>query len=312
MNVGLMKNHNVKFYKKDKKILKDIDEIKYLLVNISTPLKGRLYTLAKSKDVHDIKDDDICEIDMDISYANVDVPCCDSTVLKSRIPIKSINNKFCIYPLLNEMYHFNYVKNEFIYIDNCINIDFIRFKLKNINIEIDNEDVDDVEINKIFKKHNMRTYLADVTGTNHIIIDNGKWYFSKKIPKVFDYILYNLHSESTYLLTYDEYIRLYTIEDLIIKIWDKTIYSEYEYIQNDINEIDCTNYIESKGVGNILEYVFLYFPQLIEMEKTIYKSKLSLEIIIETKYKNYRLSIAEKEVSEGLCLFDIILKLLKM
>lgn len=321
MNIGLLEDNSVKFYKNDKKMIKDIPNIKYVLLDISTALKGPIYTLIRAKDIPITQEElDLCKVKLNVTYVDSDAPFENSGSLVSEIPIKNISNRFSIYPLLEEFYYFNFIKESFLYIDNFINVYGVSVFIKENEIEIDNEETEEDEIYKIFKDLKLKTFLQEITDGKCIIISDKKWYFvkNKNIPKVFDYIIYNTGRESAYLLSYKEYLRLKSIENIEIKMrFNFNQEDEYmEIIYDDENYtgllLDCDNKISIKDIDDILDSLFLFFPQAIQLERIIYGIGISLEIEIETKFKNYKLSITEKEVGDGLCLFKIINKLLTM
>lgn len=310
MNICLFKDKSYKIVKNAKIINKYLNDIKYIVLDISTFMKGPTHTIVKPKYYNDGEKDVV--VKMNVSYSFPDCPGDDITTFKYTLKIDSPNSRYNVYPLMNQMMAFNGFKYDSNIIDSEINIDFIELCFNDLNEEIViDEDTEEEDISKIFKELKMLTNESTLK-KKHIILDKGEWFNTNHIPKKFDYILYNISGiETLYLLSYKEFMILKNINMCTIKMFRK-----YRY-ENSLNyadeEVDEDNSLDSTNVNEILE-MCLYFPQYIELEKIIYSNTMHLEIELETDYRKYRVYISEKEYRDNyqLSLFDIINKIISM
>jgi len=310
MNIILNKDGTYEIIKNEAKIERSIKNAKYIIIDISTALKGPVCTLIKPKYLSSEKVD--CQIDLLLIYAATDCPASDTSTFHYSLPLDSINHRYNIYPLMKQMIDFNYYKCEFDIVDTEITIDNISVLFDGkVAIEI-NEDIMDEYIDKTFKQLKLITSVLELEDENHIILKNNKWYASSEIPTHFDYILYNIKgNESLYLLTEKQFNRFCLIDSVSIKMYRCYDDITYHKSTTDVFE-DEDNYITTTGISNILTSC-LYFPQYIELEKNIYNSKMALTISIETPIKIYNLKITEKEFNNNpIELFNIINKLLQL
>ena len=323
MIIALLYDGRYKIYKNFEDV--SIPKVKYLVIDNSTILKGKTYTII---DASKIKDDGIrklgfMDLSMSISYAGIDTPCCNETTLQSNISLNGFEKVYSIYPLIKQLFSFNIYKDSYLSIDNMLSIDSITIKTKDKNkylicdnLEID--DCDDLLIKKWFNDFNLKTDVYNLLGSdNHLILKNGKWYIDKHIPQKFDYIGYNLPDiETIYLLKEKQFSRLSLIKNISIDIYDRTDYSEiygdYEYSEPHYIDEDFDNRLSCSSIEEFLQSC-VYFPQLIELEKLIYGKNIALGITLSTPFLNYNLHITEEETRvNGICLFKIINKLLQM
>lgn len=309
MNIILKDNETYEIIKNESKIKNKLEDAKYVVVDISTPLKGPVHTIVKPKHLSDEKMD--CNVDLLVLYAAVDCPASDTSSFHYPLPVDNLSHRYNIYPLISQMIDFNYYKSMFDIVDTEITIENITITFsEGTTVEI-NEDMLDEYVEKIFKKLKLITSVKDLE-LEHIILKGNKWYKSTSIPKQFDYILYNIKgNESMYLLSEKQFNRLCLIDELSIKM-----YGRYEYYldfnTNDDKFEEEDNYINAVGINDILSSC-LYFPQYIELEKSIYQSRMALKISLETFVKTFNLVITEKEFNENpIQLFNIINKLLQL
>lgn len=311
MNIGLLKDGTYTLYKKIDKVMDDLSELKYMIFDISTSLKGPVHTLVKPKYISNEKLD--CSVDITVLYASFDCPSSDTTTIQYNLPIDKISNRYNIYPLIKQMWDFNYYKDYMDIVDTALTIVNISLKIGNNIIEI-NEDISENEIEKIFKSYKIITNVISLK-EKHIILYKNKWFLSKTIPNKFDFILYNLKTnESLYLLSYNQYKRFEDIYSFSIQMFDRWHVEDYDNITygENYDYIDPDNYIDSDNLTSILESC-LYFPQYIELEKYIYHNKMGVVLNIETSVKNFSLLVSEKEFVEyPIKVFDIINKIIQM
>lgn len=286
----------------------------FYLIDISTDRKGSLYTITDKINTC-IRNNDI-SVSLDISYAPMDVPYDDSTVITSIFEIDSIEKYYSIYPLIKQIFAFNtFCETWSLSIDSCISIANISINFDNNKISIDEYETDK-SIKKAFSYLSMNTNVSDILSENEVIImKKGKWWietiYSNKYPKYekFDYIIIPLiDTESAYLLTYKEYNLFrqdYTVQVNMLYTSDENsvIYSD-DY---------CANWIDMKNLKDVL-YSCLFTPQLILLEQKIYNVPMYLEIIVSTKYRDMKLSVSENEMNipRNTCIFYIIKRLLEL
>lgn len=310
MNIGLYQNGDYKIFKNTKKMYKKKEDFKYVVLDSSTGLKGPLHTLVNVVCSEEyMKNVDIL---IKVSYNANDCPFSDTSTIKSHYDINSIEKFYSIYPLVRQMLNFNTFKNDFEYIDNEMNVDRITMHSDNFEIELDEEVEDDV-IRKAFKEIKMMTYVRRAFKSRYLILDNDTWFFSKVIPKKFDYIGIEIEDmESFYLLTEEEYKRFRAITHLRIDFDNSTIYTDtyYHDLIETMYPADNHNYMECMSLKSILETA-IFLPQLLILEQYVYNSSAFLQLEIDTLHKSYHLNITDKETQSGICLFDIINKLLQ-
>lgn len=309
MNIILNNDGSYELIKKGSKIDNRMDNAKYVVVDISTPLKGPIHTIIKPKYFSNEKLD--CKVDLLVLYAAVDCPASDTSTFHYSLLLDNLNHRYNIYPLIQQMIDFNFYKSEFAIIDTEITIINITITFDNNTIIEINEDTMDENLQEIFKKLKLLTSVSKLDN-NHIILKNNKWYASDVIPLHFDYIIYNIkESESMYLLTEKQFNRLCIIDELSI-----TMYGRYGYYLDFNKTTDIfdaeDNYINAHGIANILRSC-LYFPQYIELEKFIYHSKMVLKILVDTFIKTYNLVVTDEEFDNNpIQLFNIVNKLLQL
>lgn len=319
MIISLNLDHSYKKFKNSNNVKKILSDSKYLLVDNTTELKGTTFTLVDaskiSNDIYMYPKN--IEFIMDISYACVDSPCCDETSFHTDMVLNTLEKAYSIYPLIKQLFDFNLYKDDFLMIDSAIDINSIILKIRNSIIELDEFDIGK-KTEKIFRELNLMTAVSSTLNNKHVILKDDKWYFDKIIPHHFDYVAYNLPGiETLYLMSESQFNRFYSIKKIEIDIYDKTNYallypmSIDESLDTDLNNVD--NQITCTGLKKLLE-TCIYFPQLLELEKTIYQKRVALRIILSTINRNYILDITDKEATDcgGLCLFKILNKLLQM
>lgn len=334
MNIGLLKNGKFKFYKKEKDLLRDSIDMKYILVDNSTELKGPIYSIVKAEEI--ISKDDIVSVEIHFFYTDLDSPIHDTKILSNTIEIKSIDNRYSIEPLINLIHQIDLFKDE-LYYGPCIDIDVVLLHFKD-GTTLDITGTSESKLNKRFRKYNMLTYADSVLDIwdqhhrKHIIFKNDEWYISDEIPNKFDYIGLSLYgSKVIYFMSYKKFKRLSTIKYMRVGIKD-TAFLEVpietpEIILGDINSditIDATgadsdyydneetNFFSCKNFIDALS-ACLYYPQFMLIEKFIYNSvhQLTIDVDLINGFK-YSLSITADETKYGICLFDILNKLLKI
>lgn len=312
MYIALNSDGTYKVYKNINKVYRHINDIQYLILKNFTSLKGPSYTIIEASNIK-FEHGDV-EVEIGISYECVDCPCTDNTTIKSTITIDNIERYYSIHPLIKQMMYYNYFMDNFMYDGPTIDITDISLYNHKFEIELNSSNMNDQEIDSVFKNLHMNTCVSKVTKyTRFLILKDGDWYVSKKIPKSFDYLgIEIIGAETLYLLTEKQYYAFASIKNLSILLKDDNIYDDIYY--NDV--------INSREVDEILDFstdklslilqACIYLPQMLVLEHTVYNNTVSLDIIVDTDNLTYNLKITEKEASDGICLFDILNKLLNI
>lgn len=317
MIVALLYNGKYRIFENSADINNIISDTQYFIIDNSTILKGKTFTIIESSKIKKDKSN-LKGLSIELSYDSIDVPISDDTIIKTKIPFNSIEKIYSSYPLIKQFFGFNYFTEINLDIEGTsLYVNSLYIKTKDGIIEFE-YDESDGSIEKYFKKLDISTDVNNILGSDsHLILKNGRWYIDKYIPSKFDYLYYNICDiETLYNLTEKQYKRFMLIKSLNIYIYDKSDYNNmgdirYE-IDDSINDDELLYNLSCNSIDSILE-ACIYFPQLIGLEKTICEKLLAIRIEVVTDYMNYNLDILEKETRNiNLCLFKIINKLLQM
>ena len=302
MNIILNNDHTVKKVSKFTKT--NTKDMKYAIIDISTVRKGPLYTLVTSIN-YDFKDIPI-DIGIDISYAEIDVPCDNNTILQTTFSTDSMEKYYNIFPLIKQMFAFNIYREKNSNIDNQLFIDSIQIQYGKEYISI-NEYDSDKHIDKIFRKLKLKTQCNTVLSDELLVISNKKW-------EIKPYILLDDHFDKIGIpIPFTESMYLLSFEDYIYFMHTKRVSVEVSY--PGLNDHDDSEYriLDASTFIEILE-LCMFIPQMILMEQKIYGNAIKLTLIIETSYGIRTLVIDDKETpfDKNMCIFKLIKKLLKM
>lgn len=310
MNIALFKNGTYQIFKDFKQITKYMQDIKYYLFDISTDLKGPVYTL-----VHKVNTEFINHTKLDvclcIEYNNIDLPFSDLESFNYPYVVDSMNSAYGLYPLICQMSMFNFFQeNQYESNEAMILIATITINDGNQKLEIDymNEELSIIKNNfkslgllthtdKVYHKNSVNDYLNTYS---NLIITKSKWYFSDKVPNTFEYIgLYVISTESLYLLTYEEYHQLLKISYLNIQFFDVSSDGTDDYI-TDIA-------IESNDIEQILQFC-LFVPQYVLLDQRLENRNIGkIRIYIELGKRKIDIVASFDEIDKfGLSLFNII------
>jgi hypothetical protein len=321
MNISLLNDGKFKILKNKYHIYNLIYDTKYLVMDISTALKGKTCTLidVSKKPINIFKKDmfDLLGVEIELEYGAVDTPMDSEPPIKSIILFNSIEKIFSVYPLVKQMFGLNYFKEVRLSTDYILLfIRSILVKSKVSDIKFNCDDLDG-KVGKYFKKLNIKTDVDNTLDPDqHIILKEGMWHISKDIPNKFDYILYHIIDiETLYILTEKQYNRFLSIKYLNVYLYDNSKYDEIEDyfgINDECLEDNMIYDMSCSDINSILE-TCVYLPQLIELERFIFNKNFHVVIELQTKYMTYKLDITEEETRKnGICLFKIINKLLQM
>lgn len=286
---------------------KNTKNMKYLLIDISTKRKGPLFTLAKDTNLSFNKNKWI-DIVMDISYAGIDIPCDDCTMITTSFSTNTIERYYSIFPLIKQMLAFNTFRESNSNIDNQLFIETIQFQYGKESICI-NEYYSDQAIDKIFRKLKMRTIVNEILKDDEILLIYDNHWKISALTEEFDTSHLNKigipipYTESLYLLSYSDFIYFSCINSVSIEIG-------YPGTDDDESEYCILN---SNSLREILE-LCIFIPQMVLLEQQIYGSYIRLIVNVETEYGKRSLLIDEKEtvIAKNMCIFKLIKKLLKM
>lgn len=305
MNLILNQDHTIKkasvFTKKNTK------NMKYLLVDISTIRKGPLFTLVENVNLG-FKDLPI-DIAMDVSYADMDVPCDDSTMISTSFSTDTIEKFYNIFPLIKQMFAFNSYREKNSNIDNQLFIETIQFQYGKEYVYI-NEYDSDKYIYKIFHKLKMKTDVDRILSDGDVlIITNKKWEIKNTMEMEFPFGPFDKigipipSTESLYLMSFEDYVYFSHIHSINIEV---------SYPGSDSDDAGY-HLLNASTLEEILE-MCIFIPQMILMEQKIYGNAMKLTLIVETSYGTRSLVIDDKETfsDKNMCIFKLIKKLLKL
>ena len=309
-----------KNYKKFKS--KHTGSIAYVIFDISTALKGPVYTVVKDVNFESIDQfikysETNCPISvhLDITYDSMDIPSVDAIHIQQDIDINSAERFYSIYPLIQQITLFNAYAAMSLLNTEEINIDDVRLVTNNgIRIKAVNIFEDD-SFNRIMTEMSMRTTVDKlIKDRTFLILNDNEWSVEEIIPDTFDYIGIKVGlSETIYLLSYEKCMNFFSIRKIRIDIFERGMPSSF-ITDADTFPVDIEPYLMSSDTvytEGVLETCLL-LPQLFTLQKAVYQSSNSLMIHVLTTRNNYSLYISSIEASNGLCLFDIIDKLVSM
>lgn len=326
MDIALLTNGRYEIYKNDKKLIKNLNEMEYVMMDISTPMKGPVYSLVKANKI--VAKSDVVEVYISISFCDTDCPADRCFTTSQVIKIQTLDNRYSVEPLIWQVYEMELFKDQALYIDPGLSIDTIHLKIGTGEI-IDISDIGDIELRKIFKSHYMLTYSDAVfrdKAMSYIVLKNGRWKFTNNVPHTFDYIFIpRLDTNTLHFLSYAQYTRFSSVDTFSVQIYDisppwimeedKFLKRSHAFLKDTCDEVissqNPTNSIHGNILSELLD-VMLFYPQLMEFEKHVLDAEFILDVLIKTDYRNYSLIIDEKDTSKPISFFTIINKLLQI
>src|SRR5574343_509554 len=307
MNIALYKNGSYKEFHNDDKITKNLDKIKYLLVDIATSLKGPVYSLVEAK--HLSKVSGTLEISIRTSYEDIDCPSCKDKEISSRILTSSLGSQFCVYPLIRELYEFNTFKEMTGFTEDGISIEEIRIKDNLSEVKLSPNEVNGEELKNLMKAKHLYTDGNVIKSDEFIILNNdGEWKIGKGISYCksgFAFIFCKTSTQTFYKLSSEQFYRFLNLRYLKIEAIEQVYESEFDLDASPTYTIECNDIFEFLNAA-------LYYPQALLLDKELYNSKINFRITANATSKNYILDINNKEYGIGICLFKVIDKLLQM
>jgi hypothetical protein len=316
-------------YKSYKKFLKHANLYTYALFNISTQLKGPVFTAVKNVNTLAVnqfiklnEEGYPIQVQLDVLYDSDDTPTEDAIHLTENIEINSIEKFYSINPLIQQVSLFNEFSTYSLLNISSICIENVHLITNTMKGRCIIDALKDLEFDKMKDSLSMNTDVSQLFDekmnreNKYMILKNNKWKTveEKDIPNIFDYIGIDIFgTESFYLLSYEQYLLFSSIEKVNFEIIDRDMPDE-KFKNYEIEPFDIEPYImtaETTTIQDLLE-ICLLFPQLLLLEKTIYNVSNGLFIQVITKYKVYKLYISSVETSQGICLFEIINKLISM
>ena len=129
MKISLLYNGKYKIFENDDSIDFIISNTQYLILDNSTSLKGKTYTLIDLSKINYAKFKRSIantSLKMELYYDSIDVPIDKSMTIQSEIPFNSMEKIFSIYPLIKQIFGFGYFKE--LYLD----ADYINLYINSI------------------------------------------------------------------------------------------------------------------------------------------------------------------------------------
>lgn len=316
MYIGLNENGTYKIYQREDDMLSNRSEFKYLVMDISTGIKGPLHTIVKSKSMPNLPDSIDTEITIDIDRQDSPINHVGSS--KNHYPVKSYSTLYAIVANIYQYDRYNAFVSEESYelgIGDTIMIGDIRIKY-NFNSEESLSfhyyyDISCDFYEQFIRNLNLQLSTTKVFGDdNYIEFDkDGHWYTTDKISDRAKYVgVYLDGTKSFYILSKKFFDRIDIVNGGELSLG----YTEYDNFGNpDLVQL-CTFAIMG-GRDFILPYL-LFIPQYVLLYAYYLEGGLYglLNISLEDG-REYTVECTDYELSKyGFSLFKIIKSVTKI
>ena len=315
MYIGLEESGKYVMYTREKDMILDRQKYKYLVMDISTGIKGPLHTIVKSKDIHSLPDSIDTEITIDLDRK--DSPIDHVGVSKNHYPVKSYSTLYAIIANIYQYDKYNAFIAEESYemgIGDTITIGDIKIRY---NISSEESiyfhyyyDVSCDFYERFIKQLNLRLYTTKVFGDcSYIEFDkNGYWYTTDKISNNTKYVGMYIHgTKSFYILSKKLFERIEMVDGGELSLG----HVEYDNLGNaDLVQL-CTFAIMG-GRDFILPYL-LFIPQYVLLYGYYLNGGLYGLLNVTSNGKDYEIECTDYEMSKyGFSLFKIIKSVTKI
>lgn len=309
-----------KIFKNEKEMLRVKNKYEYCIFDISSTLKGPLHTMVPSSTIYNLPD--TLRVEIVVEACPRDLPFKEENVFSSNIEINTLTELYSIGAQCYQYEGFNnFIQDRLIDgdIETCsdINVEEIR---------IIYQEASKVDIKEFHYFYNIPcSFLRKFLNANHIclcanelfknkflILNNGRYHFSKDIPDEYDYIgIPIIGSESFYLLTRKQYKRFMKIRDLEITV---SIYDCKENGDSEFNPIEFFNTIEP--CSHSFFEMLLFIPQYIAFQHLISAQidyfDLAVQVLVNYDDIIFNIVALPKDTAKGVSLFKIIDRITKI
>lgn len=316
MYIGLNENGTYKVFQREGDMIENRSGYKYLIMDISTGIKGPLHTIVKSKDIHSLPESIDTEITIDID--RMDSPIDHVGSSKNHYPIRSYSTLYAIIANIYQYDRYNSFISEESYemgIGDTIMIGDIKLKY-NISYEESIQfhyyyDVSCDFYEQFIRRMNLQLCTTKVFGdAEYIEFDkNGSWYSTDKISDEAKYVgVYIDGTKSFYIISKKLFDRIDNVENGELSLG----YTEYDDLGSpDLVQL-CTFAIMG-GRDFIFPYL-LFIPQYVLLYSHYLNGGLYglLNILLDDG-REYTVECTDYEMTKyGFSLFKIIKSVTKI
>lgn len=316
MYIGLRDNGTYKVFQREDDMIENRSEFKYLVMDISTGIKGPLHTIVRSKDIHNLPDSIDTEITIDIDRKDSPIDHVGNS--KNHYPIKSYSTLYAIIANIYQYDRYNSFIAEESYemgIGDTIMIGDIKISY---NISYDESirfhyyyDVSCDFYEQFIKRLNLQLFTTKVFGDDaYIEFDkHGHWYTTDKVSDNTKCVgVYIDGTKSFYIISKKFFDRIDMVDGGELSLG----YTEYDNLGNpDLMQL-CTFAIMG-GRDFILPYL-LFIPQYVLLYDYYLNGGLYglLNISLENG-QEFTVECTDYEMSKyGFSLFKIIKSVTKI
>jgi hypothetical protein len=298
-------------------------EYAFSLVDISTEIKGPLYTMVRNKKLKNVPSP--MEMTLDLSYDIPDVPPNPYSTFVNTIDMETPSGAYNGYPLVLQMIACNkFIESQSLEnVDSRIYINKIRLSNKKHKLQITEKNLDK-DIKDLFDRFGICTNMSDIMNSsfNCVWVSANSTWGMGRIPECFDEeeLLSAIHMGwSKVLICFPEMESGYLISTISLLFFNRIREFSVKLIYTPAKEKNSTvDYLSSldeeyeseyfaSDVNNILK-MCIFIPQIIKMEKSLYDMDVTIQLNVKQGDANISLTISKKETKNktDLCLFHIL------
>lgn len=313
---------NFYFNEKDKVSNTPIKNTAFTAIDISTPSKGPIYALVKGDGKLTNKELTFGRIRM--NYYISDTPIDEEVSFETYADFSGGSDPHEFYPLILQIMHMNEFLENQSEDDHRIHLNQVYFNSK-VRTEILSDEFSDKKLRKMIEGFGIMTDMPSIVGEKSFIHisnmgKNLKYIITDELPEFLGFtdqiMLCFPEIETGFLLRSNIYHELLSLNEMTISV----------VFQNRMKKIHKENLIEEIGVGrNVHSYrcyhaitldqiirLFIYVPQMIRIERTLYDVDTTIEIILEKRGKTASLSIKKEEYHPDISIFHIVRSMLSI
>ena len=315
MYIGLEENGRYTVFPREKDMILERSKFKYLVMDISTEIKGPLCTIVKSKDIHSLPESIDIEITIDLDRKDSPIDHIGSS--KNHYPVRSYSTLYAIIANIYQYDKYNAFISEESYemdIGDTITIGDIKIRY-NVSSEESIRfhyyyDVSCDFYEKFINQLNLQLYTTKVFGdASYIEFDkNGYWYTTDKISNNAKYVgMYIDGTKSFYIVSKKFFDRIEYVDSGELSL----AHIDYDNLGNSELVQLCTFAIMG-GRDFILPYI-LFIPQYVLLYGYYLNGGLYGLLNITVNGKEFEIECTDYEMSKyGFSLFKIIKSVTKL
>lgn len=316
MYIGLVEDGRYEIFAREKDMIEKRSSFKYLVMDISTGIKGPLHTIVRSKDIHSLPESVDVELSIDIDRKDSPINQVGSS--KNHYPINSYS---MLYAIIANIYQYDcynaFIAEEAYEMDigDVLMIGDIRIKY---NINHDESlhfhyyyDVECDFYDQFIKSLNLQLYTSKAfEDDEYIEFDkNGMWFTTDKISNNAKYVgVYIAGTKSFYIISKKLFDRLDSVENAELSLG----YTEYDNLGN-AELCQLATFAIMGGRDLILPYL-LFIPQYVLLYSYYLNGGMyGVLNILTDSGKEFVIECTDYELSKyGFSLFKIIKSVTKI